>query len=502
MKTSTLRKKTLPYFLIGILFFAYVCTRAAHVGITFDESSTLGVFVPQSLAAIYSYFSIMANNHWLNTLAIKSLYAFTGIETILVARLPNLSAMLFFLYYLFRICNENLRQFWGYFLYLIILLNPFLLDFFGLARGYGLAIAFMTGSLFHLINYTKEKKEKHALTALGLAVFSVLSNFTYLLFFGAVYLTIHLIIFSERKKRSKYFLLILNVFSLFTVLLVYYPLNKLRTEKALWYGGIDNFYTDTLYTLTDSSMGFSNNSTLVFVVLNSFLIMFFIAFIFSKLFNKKENHFSENPSTIIFSILLICIFSNITLHFLFGFKYLIHRTALMYFPLFMMALVFLINDNKEKYSSLFLQISMTILLIGSVINFQNHYNYYTTITWFYDAPVTKALDYINEKGKAENKIFILDSTVLFKGSLQYYHWKRKYKHVVYIKEQPDNLDKSLADYFLYLEKPLSDLDYNPKEEQVAKYKRPRVLHFEKEGVVLLSNLRRTQRGSTSHSKNY
>ncbi|MFK7810202.1 MAG: hypothetical protein AB8F74_20535 [Saprospiraceae bacterium] len=487
---SKLSVKPIFYLVIGLLSFIYVAIRAAKIGITFDESTTLGVFVPQSISAIYSYFTLMANNHWVNTYLIKLLYTFTGMDTIFLARLPNLVAMLFFLYYLYRICNDYLKGWWGLYLFMLLLLNPFLLDFFGMARGYGLAISFMTAGVYYLMKYGEQKKESHAVIALSLAVFSALSNFTYLIFFGAVYLAINSILFFKIEKPGNSLLIRINAIAIATLALIYSPIDKLKAGDALWYGGTNNFYTDTLYTLVDSSIGFANDPSLVYKILNSLLILFIAAVIFYFFSNKKERTLNSSPASILLLILTTCILGNIALHLLFDVKFLIHRTALIYFPLIITTLIFLISENKEKYSTYFMQGTMSLFLIAATFNFQQHYNYYSTISYFYDAPVTEVLEFIDKKGKAENKIYILDSTAIFKGSLRYNHWRKKYPNVVYIKDQPDNLDESFADYFLYLERPLSDFDYHPLKEQVIEYPRPVVMHFKKEGVVLFSNIGR------------
>lgn len=487
MKTNPLQRTGVLYFFIGMLFFIYVLIRAIKVGITFDEGTTLGIFVPQSYLSIYSYFSVMANNHWLNTFSIKLLYTLTGKETIFIARVPNLIAMLFFLFYLYRVCSTYLKKHLGYLLFLIILLNPFLLDFFGLARGYGIAQTFMIAGLFYLIRFGQHEKERDGIFALCMAVLSSLSNFTYLLFLGAAYVVAQSITFSGKSKFRVRVFLKFNLIIAVTFGIIIFPLKKLHDKGALWYGGERGFFEDTLYTLVDSSLGFRSDPELVIIVLKIVLILFFCACILSILFGKEEKHSFRKPSLILFFTLGVCIISNILSHQLLDAKFFIHRTALIYFPLFMSTLVFLINDNLEKYSSIIMQITLFGILVGATINFQQHYNYYATISWFYDAPVTKVLDYINEKGKTENRIFILDSTIIFRGSLQYYHWKRKYKNIVYLKDQPDNLDESFADYFLYMEIPLEDCNYNPSNELVRMYQRPIVLHFEKEGVLLLSN---------------
>lgn len=263
----------------------------------------------------------------------------------------------------------------------------------------------------------------------------------------------------------------------------------MRAADGLWYGGTEGFYKDTLVSLTSYSMGNLVSLEASVFLLNAFLMLFSFALIFYLFKNLKSKEAFQNPVLLLLILLIIPVGLNIFSHHFLETKYLINRTALFYFPLFMIGFAFLVKENKWKYTEVFMRGSVVLFSFLALLNFYNNYNFYSAINWPYDSRTTEVLEFINEKGKKENKVFILDSTVMFSSALKYYQWKKKYKYVVYAKEQPDNLDKSLADYFLFYEKPVVEVNYDPTQERVTLYPRKKVLYFKKEGIALLSNLR-------------
>ena len=487
--------KKLIYFSLGLFFFTYVFTRSILVGITFDEAWTIGAFVRGSFYNIFAGEPAIANNHLLNSFLIKLIYS-SGQETIFLARLPNLISMLAYLYFSYKICDTFFKPFLGLSLYLILISNPLLLDFFGLARGYGLGLGFLMSSIFFLLKFKKTGNSKNGIFALLLGSFAVLSNFTFLFFWAGLLVANQLVFFMHKnfvlkKIKNSYprFLGFNMLISLILSSLIYFPIQKLRTSDGFWYGGNDGFYQDTLVSLAAYSMGNMVSMETTILLINIFLLLFFLLLIFSFFKNLKSKKVWQSPVLILLVLLFIPFGLNIFSHHFLETKYLVNRTALFYFPLFLLGFAFLVRENKWKHTLVFMQGSIALFSFLSVFNFYQNSNLYCTINWPFDSRTTEVLNYINEKGKQQNKVFILDSTVMFSSALKYYHWKKKYKYVVYAKDQPDNLDKSLADYFLFYEKSVAEVNYNPAQEEVNLYPRDKVLYFEKEGIALLSNLR-------------
>ncbi|MFK7776083.1 MAG: hypothetical protein AB8F94_28435 [Saprospiraceae bacterium] len=490
------QSKRLIYFLLGLFFFTYVFARSILVGITFDEAWTIGAFVRGSFFNIFACEPTIANNHLLNSFFIKLIYS-TGQETIFLARLPNLIAMVAYLFFSYKICNTFFRPLLGLSLYVLLISNPLLLDFFGLARGYGLAMGFLMAALFFLLKFRDTGLRKDGIISLLLGSFAVLSNFTFLFFWMGLFITNQFIFFTKKdfvwKKSKLDYFRFLGFNSLITIVLcgiIYTPIIKLRAAGGFWYGGTEGFYQDTLVSLVSYSTGNLISIEGIILILNLFLFLFFVALLFF-IFKKDKTKFAfRNPVIVLLFLIVIPFCLNIFLHHFLETKFLINRTALFYFPLFMFGFAFLIRENNWKSTMIFMRGSIVLFSVLALFNFYKTSNLYCTINWPFDSRTAEVLNYINEKGKEQNKVFILDSTVMFSSALKYYQWKGKYKNVVYAKNQPDNLDESLADYFLYYEKSLADVDYDPTQEEVNLYPRDKVLYFEKEGIALLSNLRK------------
>src|ERR1044072_2866210 len=139
--------------LLGIIFFAYVFARAWTLSITHDEAQTCNVVVNHPVMEIISYNTSTQgypNNHILNSLLIKFFTWVMG-TSVFITRLPNVLAYFFYLIFSYLICkklNYGPLIIAGF---ILLNINPYVLEFFALARGYGLANLFLIGAIYYLI---------------------------------------------------------------------------------------------------------------------------------------------------------------------------------------------------------------------------------------------------------------------------------------------------------------------------------------------------------------
>ena len=493
MKNNAVKTGLVPYLLLGLLCFIYVLARTLLVGITFDESWTIGISSSKTIGDILTFNPTTANNHLLNSILIKLFY-YSGIDTTFMARLPNLLSLIGYLYFSSKICRTFIKEYLGIATFVLLISNPFMLDFFGLARGYGLSLFFLMGSLYYVLKFNKSLSVKAATFALILGGIAVLSHFAILMFWVGLFGVIHLIAFA--KNKTGFFSLLKYTSSTAFVLAatIYFPIQKLRSANSLWYGGAESLYGDTLYSLVDYSLANQASINTNFLILNILILFFVFALLFYLISNYKTKNIWTQPPVLFTMLLIIPLCINFFLHHMVGTKLLINRTALFYLPLFALALAFTIKHNRIKNTSLFMNGVYVLIVFLSVFNLQKNVNLHRTISWFFEGPIPEVLTYLNEKGRSENKIFILGSSVMFKSSLSYYQWKQQYKHVVFDRNLDGNLDKSMADYYLHLTKPLADIDYDPSRDKVNRYPRKAILKFREEGVVLLSNLKKDNSG--------
>ncbi len=165
-----LRQSWLFAILVGIITL-YLALRAWWVPVTNDEAYTLLYFVQLNQLIPFFGAKWSANNHLLNTL-LCSLTNKLGFDHIFWFRLPNVVAFSLFSYVMFKVGNlikqRPLRWlFWG-----SLFSIQFLLDFFALARGYGLSIAFLFAGLYqtYLYIYTDQKWNFKASLLMALAL--------------------------------------------------------------------------------------------------------------------------------------------------------------------------------------------------------------------------------------------------------------------------------------------------------------------------------------------
>ncbi|MGN6676226.1 MAG: hypothetical protein ACTHKL_00395, partial [Streptosporangiaceae bacterium] len=123
---------------VGALW-VYLALRAVDVAFTTDEAASYTIFHG-------GQFVQDANNQWLNTASMIVAQAVFG-QSDWAFRLPNLLA--FGLYAgSALVLVAGLRHTAARIVALVVLLtDPFLLEFFGLARGYGLSVAFSAAAL-------------------------------------------------------------------------------------------------------------------------------------------------------------------------------------------------------------------------------------------------------------------------------------------------------------------------------------------------------------------
>ena len=188
----TLYKKHLPFIIIALVAGTLITInliRIFNVTITHDEALTYQLYVTHSYHDIIVNHSPSANNHFLNSVLAKFfIELFT--DNIFFLRLPNLLAFITYLLLSVLIARKLfVNNWWVLFCFLLLQLNPFMFEFWGLSRGYGLSICFMLAALYALLRFLQHPG---LLTLTGmylflfLAVFSNLALLNVLMAFSAI----------------------------------------------------------------------------------------------------------------------------------------------------------------------------------------------------------------------------------------------------------------------------------------------------------------------------
>ncbi len=150
----------MKYVIAGasVFFLFFVASRAIRVSFTYDEAASYIRYIDTSASSVFdtnrlSVFNFeVATNHFLNTVLTKVSYIIAGRSEFSI-RLPNLLGYALYLGFATLILRRLSNPLFALCGFLLLNLNPYLLDFFALSRGYGLSLGLVMGSLFFLLRF-------------------------------------------------------------------------------------------------------------------------------------------------------------------------------------------------------------------------------------------------------------------------------------------------------------------------------------------------------------
>jgi hypothetical protein len=130
-----------------LLFF--VVQRARLVPLTYDEAAAYLRYI--SRTDVLSVFSFsVATNHFANTVLTRLTASIAG-TCELALRLPNVAAFVVYLFFAFLILARLTHRRIAAAGFVVLNLNPYVLEYFALCRGYGLSLGLLMGSLYFLL---------------------------------------------------------------------------------------------------------------------------------------------------------------------------------------------------------------------------------------------------------------------------------------------------------------------------------------------------------------
>ncbi|MBL0129400.1 MAG: glycosyltransferase family 39 protein [Flavobacteriales bacterium] len=173
--------------ILALLLLAYAVVRACTVSFSYDETFTFMEHVRKDMFYQRAFDQMGGNHHLLNVWGMwVSMKLFGTSEMAL--RLPNLLAYVGYLYAGARIALRARHAVLAIAAFVLLNAHPYLIDFFSLARGYGLACGFMMMSLWQAWRFFDEGKSVRRLAVtmsfVSLAAMSHVIMINYLLAFG------------------------------------------------------------------------------------------------------------------------------------------------------------------------------------------------------------------------------------------------------------------------------------------------------------------------------
>lgn len=396
-----------------IFLFGYIVLRAYFLGFTHDESITFTITDGDQL------FLFTANNHWLNTLFSYLSSQFFGFSE-LAFRLPNVISFLVYSFFCYKLVIENSTNVFSTIISIIFLmLNPYLIDFFGLSRGYGLSMAFFCGSLYFFIKDNNHYSNRTLAFGLFFSILTIYANFSFII----PIIAIHAGYFNQinLKNFQKYInikrLLLFSLEAIFLVPALFIIL-LLKKGNRFYYGGSRNIIQDTLFSIFDQTFLIS-----IYIHQNwCIMILFFLAIAYGVLIKKRK--------TLNYILIVVCmaLVLPVFLHFFLGIKYAIERAALYWIVIFGVYFHFFLEQliqTKSKILSYLFSLFFTGIGFLIVANFLYSLNLDYAYQWKYDASTRSMLQFLDKRVK-KNKNYRLGIDEYFEPVINHYRKTKNY----------------------------------------------------------------------------
>lgn len=349
------------FFILWVCMSLYLMVRTYCVDITDDEA--------------WSYYNVKhfwwvevlcsGNTHWFNFLAIKAALIF-GLEKTWQLRWFSLLSGIVFLYigycWIKSFGNKAIKVL----AFSLLFLNPYVIEYLTLARGYASALCFMALSLYFYI-----KPDKRFVVSLSLlfAGMSAIANFNFFYFFVPFSAVIFCRSYLKQgqnifKSKHIYIDVIYTIGVLFLVLRSLLFIKKCSNDIGS-FGGEDLVtsvfcsYIDTLFYGQ-----FYFPATIKFILGAILLTVVFSASVYGiAKFKSHHDPLFLMAGIVLLSMLILVIFNHWCFHVL----YPTERTALMFYPVIVIVIIQFLNYVLMPYY--LKQSVLTLISTVLIINF-------------------------------------------------------------------------------------------------------------------------------------
>ena len=402
--------------------------------VTCDEAYTVQVLARQPLWDLISYKDSYTNNHILNTVLIKGLFSLFGMNHSL-ARVPNIAAFVLYFFFCYRLAKRFISEDWVSLMFMgVMICNPYLLDFFALARGYGLAIGCMMGSIYFLARYIHDKNNRSLVFSLLMSVLSVYAQFALLHFHLGLNLLLvvyHWGYYAQNRivKQLLYGLGMQAAGLAVLVFLIYLPVTAIIRDNQIAYYGTRGFWQDTISSLLFHSIyaqGYFSDNTLD-IFKNLTLVLFGVVILFLAVQLVKKHLIKSGktyPSVLAVSLFIGTALSVILQFHLLGNQYVNDRTALFFYPLLAMMMPIVAVWSFELSNKLGIVITL-LFIVFSLNHVKRSYSIDFYREWWYDVHTYEILDFLKLEYDKSNKQqpIRFNMTWMFNPSFTYHREK-------------------------------------------------------------------------------
>jgi hypothetical protein len=362
-KSFSRKEKVALYFGFALLW-TYLIIRSHTVFLITDEIVTKWSYMIDWNPLPYMGY-IDANNHFLNSFLGGLFYRIFHSDASWVIRLPNVLAFPLFFWSAMRFAPFFKQKVNFYGLLVVLTCSAFIIEYFALARGYGLSIAFFMAAIQFLLHFVQSSKNSNFYWSLICFLLAVYSNMSLvpLVLLAFVYLGLFLTL---KKSFPQLTLLVAALVPIFYAIQYSFHLKEIG---KLYYGGENGFYQDTLHSITQYFWNTGN------IYLDIALTLVFLGIIYTAVVVFFQHKSIFNPTIILYSFCVAAVANILAQHYLLGVKFPEDRAAI-YLPLLFFTAVFFALDHWNKKWPVLLLIGITIPHFVYDFNFEKSKFFY------------------------------------------------------------------------------------------------------------------------------
>ncbi len=320
-------------YVVIIAVWLFVIIHAFRMDITNDEAYSFFLIKTNYYRAMPG----TANTHWLNSFFMKVFNVLFGNQPGFL-RLHSVLSFPFFAFGMFRLSGLIKNRLTQIVSCSILLFNPYILDFFSLARGYAMALTFQVWLIIFLLEAVRSDsfEYKKWLRVLLFAVLMIGANLSYFYSFVGVAGFFALLILSRSyprySLREKQVRNIAILFSIIGLLAIANLLFIKYYGKDLEYGGREGLIQSLISSVSEGSLYFASHTPdlLSIIAFYTSFFLLLVSVIYFTVWAFKKGHFNSGL-ILAFPILSIFVL-NIVFHLLFNTPFLQRRTALQWLP--------------------------------------------------------------------------------------------------------------------------------------------------------------------------
>ena len=349
MKKYTFYNKQTNIQLICLVFVFLIIIKAKLTPLTYDEAYTYLNYVLTK-----DYFNLgLANNHLLGTLLMGFTSLFNNSELFL--RAPSIVSGIL---YIFLAYKFSVKYNYSYLILFIFLLNPLIIDFFSLARGYSISTTLNLTSIYLYVYSDNKFKYPFIVFLLWLSSLAIFINLV------TLFIVIFLNYFFQKKAIKNIYVNITN--ALFIVLswpIINWVFEITKENKPLYGNEIEILLFERVVTVFGFVGTYFVNSILLCIVFVCLTL-----FIYFKFYSVSK---IKTFSTVLFFLTLICL---IVIPVIFGRPFPVNRVLIPFIPIFQLLLVSIFGEIDDHVSKI-------VIIFLLLFNFIFSYNLEESLVW-------------------------------------------------------------------------------------------------------------------------